>query len=345
MTSHAPKGPAALAVTMGDPAGIGGEIALRAWASRRPDTPVFFAIDDASRLEALAARFGIPCPTAQIASPAEAAEVFSRALPVLAPLRPLPTPVSLGVPDASAADAVIGTIDQAVALVKIGAASGIVTNPIHKAGLRAAGFTFPGHTEYLGHLAGGVEAVMMLAIEDLRVVPVTVHVAIRDVARVLTTYAIVRRGLITAAALKADFGLAQPRLAVAALNPHSGEMGAMGDEESNIIAPAVAALQRSGVDAKGPFPADTLFHADARRRFDAALCMYHDQALIPLKTIDFAGGVNLTLGLPFVRTSPDHGTAFDIAAAGIADPTSLLAALRTAGAIAARRAASGPGAR
>ena len=323
---------------MGEPAGIGGEIALKAWVGRRADTPVFFVIDDAQRLAALAAHFHIPCPVVAIAAPEHAGALFSSALPVLAPQKPLTAPVTLGVAAEASAPAVIGAIDQAVALVKSGAASGMVTNPINKASLQSAGFGFPGHTEYLGHLAGGLESVMMLAVEGLRVVPVTVHLAMKDVAPGLTTEAIVHCGRVTAAALTADFGIAHPRLAVAALNPHAGEKGNMGGEESSIIAPAVAQLRAAGIDAEGPAPADTLFHAAARKRFDAAICMYHDQALIPLKTIDFAGGVNVTLGLPFVRTSPDHGTAFDIAARGVADPSSLLAALHMAAAIAARRA-------
>ena len=327
-----------LALTMGEPAGIGGEITLKAWAARREDTPAFFVIDDAARLEALAARFHIACPVARITAPAETVSIFPRALPVLSPDRPLTASVILGKPATTAASAVIGAIDQAVALVKSGAAAGLVTNPINKDSLQSAGFTYPGHTEYLGHLAGNMDAVMMLAVEGLRVVPVTIHLAMQAVAGALTTSAIVHCGRITAAALKSDFGIARPRLAVAALNPHAGEKGRMGDEETRIIAPAVAQLRAEGIDATGPSPADTLFHADARKRFDAALCMYHDQALIPLKTIDFTGGVNVTLGLPFVRTSPDHGTAFDIADKGIADPSSLLAALRVAGAIAARRA-------
>ena len=322
---------------MGEPAGIGGEIALKAWAAKRADTPAFFVIDDAARLTALAARFNIPCPLAAIAAPAEAMGLFTRALPVLTPRTPLTTAVVLGVPTGAAAAAVIGAIDQAVALVQSGAAAAMVTNPIHKAGLLGSGFAFPGHTEYLGHLADDIEPVMMLAVEGLRVVPVTVHMAVRDVADALTTDLIVRRGRTTAKALQTDFGIARPRLAVAALNPHGGESNQMGDEETRIIGPAIAQLRAEGIDASGPAPADTLFHAEARKRFDAALCMYHDQALIPLKTIDFAGGVNVTLELPFVRTSPDHGTAFDIAARGLADPSSLLAALALAGAIATRR--------
>jgi 4-hydroxythreonine-4-phosphate dehydrogenase len=325
---------------MGDPAGIGGEITLKSWAARSRSTPPFFIIDDVARLTAIAERFNIACPVEAIAGPGDAVGVFARALPVLAPERPLTAPVVLGTPGGEGASAVIGAIDQAVRLVKSGAASGMVTNPIHKAGLAGANFAFPGHTEYLGHLAGGVDTVMMLAVEGLRVVPVTIHVAIKDVATALTAQAIVRAGLMTAAALKAEFGISHPRLAVAALNPHAGEKGKMGDEESRIIAPAVAKLRAEGIAASGPSPADTLFHAAARAGFDAALCMYHDQALIPLKTIDFAGGVNITLGLPFVRTSPDHGTAFDIAARGIADPSSLMAALRMAADIARRRSST-----
>jgi 4-hydroxythreonine-4-phosphate dehydrogenase len=331
--------PAPLALTMGEPAGVGGEIALKAW-TRRENLPAFFIIDDADRLSALAGRFGIDCPIASIAAPAEAHEVFHRALPVMPLAAPLPA-VSLGVPSASTAQAVVGAINQAVDYVKAGTASGMVTNPIQKAILQNTGFAFPGHTEYLGHLAGIPDPVMMLLIEELKVVPVTVHIAIKDVAGTLTTGAIVHAARITAASLIRDFGIARPRLAVAALNPHAGEKGKMGGEEGSIIAPAIAQLREDGLDVSGPAPADTLFHAAARRGYDAAICMYHDQALIPLKTLDFAGGVNMTLGLPFVRTSPDHGTACDIADTGAADPSSLMAALRTAGAVAARRDQAG----
>jgi 4-hydroxythreonine-4-phosphate dehydrogenase len=250
---------------------------------------------------------------------------------------------TLGRPDAANARAVIASIDQAVALVTRGRAAALVTNPIQKASLQDAGFKFSGHTEYLGHLAGGARAVMMLTVEraspPLRVVPVTVHEPLRAVAGLLSIESIVRCARAAVAALMADFGVARPRLAVAALNPHAGEDGKIGDEEARIIAPAVAALKASGIDARGPAPADTLFHAAARAAYDAVICMYHDQALVPLKTIDFAGGVNVTLGLPFVRTSPDHGTALDIAARGIADATSFIAALELAARLAARRAA------
>ncbi len=330
---------APLALTMGEPAGIGGEIALKAWM-RRAELPPFFIIDDAVRLDALAKRFGIACPIAPIADARETHDVFARALPVLALAKPLPQTVTLGAPSGVSAPSVVSSIDQAVALVKAGATSGLVTNPIQKATLQNAGFAFPGHTEYLGHLAGGADAVMMLLIEELKVVPVTVHVAIKDVAATLSTAAIVHCARVTATALARDFGVARPRLAIAALNPHAGEKGKMGGEETSVIAPAIAQLRADGIDVSGPAPADTLFHAAARRGYDAAICMYHDQALIPLKTLDFAGGVNMTLGLPFVRTSPDHGTACDIANQGIADPSSLIAALKAAGAVAARRAIS-----
>ncbi len=320
---------------MGEPAGIGGEILLRAWAKRGLDTPVFFAIDDPERLRRLAARFAIPCDVKLISKPAEARSVFAHALPVL-PLSVGLGEVTLGQAHADNGKAVIAAIDQAVALVQRGDAAGMVTNPIQKASLQSAGFAFPGHTEYLGHLAGATPA-MMLAIEGLRVVPVTVHMPVKDIAVKLTTQAIVEHGHITDAGLKRDFGVAKPRLAVAALNPHAGESGKMGDEEIRIIAPAVAELNAAGITTFGPSPADTLFHAAARERYDAVLCMYHDQALIPLKTLDFAGGVNITLGLPFVRCSPDHGTALDIAAKGVADPTSLIAAIRMADQMARRR--------
>jgi 4-hydroxythreonine-4-phosphate dehydrogenase len=219
----------------------------------------------------------------------------------------------------------------------------MVTNPINKKILQDDGFAYPGHTEYLGHVANAAP-VMMLAVErtdpPLRVVPVTVHLPLRQVAAALTTEAIVAAGRVAAAALRSDFAVAAPRLAVAALNPHAGEDGAIGDEEARLIAPAVAALRAAGIDAAGPAPADTLFHAAARAGFDAVICMYHDQALVPLKALDFWGGVNVTLGLPFVRTSPDHGTAFDIAARGLARPDSLIAAIELAARIAAARIAA-----
>jgi 4-hydroxythreonine-4-phosphate dehydrogenase len=266
----------------------------------------------------------------------EADTRFHEGVPVL-PLR-LKAKAVPGSPDGRNAEAVIAAIDKAVSLARNGEASGVVTCPIHKATLYGAGFKFPGHTEYLAALCGGPAPVMMLVIEGLRVVPVTVHLSLARAARELTTAAIVAAAVTTHHALVRDFGIASPRLAVAALNPHAGEDGAMGDEEKTVIGPAIADLKQRGIDVRGPLPADTLFHAGARARYDAAICMYHDQALIPLKTLDFAGGVNVTLGLPIVRTSPDHGTAFDIAGQDRADPSSLLAALRLAERIAVSRA-------
>ncbi len=311
---------------MGDPAGIGGELTVRAWQALRGSGPAFVALDDPARLAALGAA------VREIASPDAAG--FADALPVL-PVR-LAAPTTPGRPDAANAPATIASIERAARLALAGAVAGVVTNPISKAVLYGTGFAFPGHTEFLGALTGG-EPVMMLAAPALRVVPVTVHVSLRTALAVLSTAAIVAAARITAAALARDFGLPRPRLAVAGLNPHAGEQGAMGDEEIRIIAPAIAALRAEGIDVSGPWPPDTMFSEAARARYDAAICMYHDQALIPLKTLDMTHGVNVTLGLPIVRTSPDHGTAFDIAGLGRADPSSLIAAIRMAHAIAERR--------
>jgi len=329
---------APLVLTMGEPAGIGGEITLKAWREHvSRGVPPFFAIDDPTRLTALAKAIGLDVPVREIHAPGETLHVFPDALPVLAQLLPrMPVP---GHPDPANAPAVIAAIERAVSLVRSGQVSAVVTNPIQKETLYNAGFAYPGHTEFLGALANVAHPVMMLASPELRVVPVTVHLSLADALAALSTAAIVTCGRVTAAALARDFGIARPRLAVAALNPHAGEAGAMGHEERDIIAPAVAALVALGIDATGPAPADTLFHAEARKRYDAVLCMYHDQALIPLKTLDFERGINVTLGLPFIRTSPDHGTATDIAGRGIANPASLIAALTTASAMAARRAA------
>ena len=329
---------APLALTMGEPAGIGGEITLMAWQKRAQSAlPPFFIIDNPSRLERLAARLGLSVPLRPIAQPAEASRLFATALPVL-PIE-LSKPVQPGRPDPANAPAVIEAITKAVALVRSGRAGGVVTNPIQKETLYAAGFSHPGHTEFLGHLAKVKHPVMMLAGPELRVVPVTVHLSLVDALGMLSTGAIVIAGRVTAEALKRDFGIERPRLAVAALNPHAGEAGTMGREEIEIIAPAVKKLSSLGIAASGPMPADTLFHPAARKRYDAVICMYHDQALIPLKTLDFEHGVNVTLGLPFIRTSPDHGTATDIAGKGVANPASLMAALSLAGAMAKRRAA------
>ncbi|HEV2301952.1 MAG TPA: 4-hydroxythreonine-4-phosphate dehydrogenase PdxA [Stellaceae bacterium] len=328
--------PLPLAVTMGEPSGIGGEIALAAWLGRRETDPAFYLIDEPDRLADLAGGLGWDVPVHAIAAPAEAISTCREALPVL----PLGTRLRgrPGRPDPADAPAILAAIDRAVRDVQEGRAGALVTNPIQKDNLYRAGFRHPGHTEYLAELAGtGTAPVMMLASETLRVVPVTIHLALRQAVATLSTAAIVHAGRVTAAALRRDFGIAAPVLAVAGLNPHAGENGALGEEDRGIVAPAVAELRVLGIDARGPFAADTLFHEEARRRYDAALCMYHDQALIPLKTLDFYGGVNITLGLPFVRTSPDHGTALDIAGRGIARPDSFQAALRIASRMAINR--------
>ncbi|MFC7334506.1 4-hydroxythreonine-4-phosphate dehydrogenase PdxA [Rhodocista pekingensis] len=328
-----------LALTMGEPAGIGGEIALAAWRDRADRAvPPFVLLDDPARLAALAGSLGWDVPLVTVADPAEAPGLFGSALPVL-PVA-LRVPVRYGQPDPANGPAVLESIDRAVALCREGRAAAVVTNPIQKSALYATGFRWPGHTEYLAHLAGQAEEpVMLLEGGGLRVVLATIHIPLKDVPAALSTAGIVRVATATAAGLTADFGVARPRLAVAALNPHAGESGSLGREEIEIIAPAVAALQAVGIDAAGPLPADTLFHPGARSRYDAVVCMYHDQALIPLKTLDFETGVNVTLGLPFVRTSPDHGTALGIAGTGTASASSLIAALHTAARIAARRAA------
>jgi 4-hydroxythreonine-4-phosphate dehydrogenase len=327
---------APLVLTMGEPAGIGGEIALAAWSRRSAGIPVFALIDDPGRLRTLARRLGMAVEIREIETPQEANETWSTALPIL-PIR-LAAPSVPGKLDPRNADAVIGSIEAAVRLVKSGQASAMVTNPIHKHVLIEAGFKHPGHTEFLAELAGpGTVPIMMLACPGLRVVPITVHMALKDAVRSLDIECILAAGRITAAALKRDFAIAEPRLAVAGLNPHAGEGGLFGREEIEIIGPALDQLRRDGILVQGPLPADTMFHLGARAGYDAALCMYHDQALIPIKTIDFERGVNVTLGLPFVRTSPDHGTAFDIAGTGRASPESLIAALSMAAQMVAAR--------
>jgi 4-hydroxythreonine-4-phosphate dehydrogenase len=317
-----------LVLTMGEPAGIGAEIAAGAWRALHATGPAFCLIDDATR------DFGVPVRA--IDAPEDAAAVFAQALPVLH--RALPAPPQPGRPDTANAPAVIAAISEAVALCRAGRAAGVVTNPIQKATLTATGFRHPGHTEYLGEIAGtGVPPVMMLASHDLRVVPVTVHEPLaRAIAR-LTPDLIAETARITARALREEFAIAAPRLAVAGLNPHAGEAGTMGREDIDIVAPAVAMLRAEGIDARGPMPPDTMFTALARPTYDAAICLYHDQALIPIKTLDMAGGVNVTLGLSIVRTSPDHGTALDIAGTGRADPSSLIAAIRLAAELARAR--------
>ncbi|WP_341702371.1 4-hydroxythreonine-4-phosphate dehydrogenase PdxA [Ferrovibrio sp.] len=325
-----------LAVTMGEPAGIGGEIALQAWLRRNTDRlPAFFLLDDPDRLAALAARHGWQVPLRPVATAAEAAGIFPESLPVL-PVR-LPAAVTPGHPDPANAAAVLAAIERATTLALSAEAGAVVTNPIHKAALYGAGFRYPGHTEFLAALCGNVTPVMMLASDRLRVVPVTIHVSLRRAIDLLSADLIVETARITAADLREKFGIPQPRLAIAGLNPHAGEAGSMGEEDAAIVAPAVERLRAEGLDVAGPLPPDTMFHPAARAGYDAAICMYHDQALIPIKTLDFDSGVNVTLGLPIIRTSPDHGTAFDIAGQGIARADSLVAALRMAGDMALHR--------
>ncbi len=317
-----------LALTMGDPAGIGPEIARTAWQALRGSGPAFVLLADP-------ALGGTP-----VACVDEARELFADALPVL-PTTALSVPPVPGRPDPCNALAVTGSIAEAVRLATTGAVEGIVTGPIAKAVLKQAGFPHPGHTEYLAALTGRPgQAVMMLAGPSLRVVPVTIHVSLRRALDLLDADGIVRVARTTAAALRRDFGIRRPRLAIAGLNPHAGEDGHMGTEEDTLIRPAMRRLEADGLDLIGPMPPDTMFTPAARARYDAAICMYHDQALIPLKTLDMAQGVNVTLGLDLVRTSPDHGTAFDIAGRGVADPSSLIAALRMADSIARNRKAA-----
>ncbi|MEG3618941.1 4-hydroxythreonine-4-phosphate dehydrogenase PdxA [Magnetovibrio sp. PR-2] len=327
-----------LAVTMGDPAGVGGEITLKAWLARSSQKLApFFVLDDPGRLISLAKLLNLDVPIRRVETPTEAELHFDTALPVIS--LPLAVPPVLGTPSPENAKMTIGSIERAVELVLRGEASAVVTNPIAKEPLYDAGFTFPGHTEFLAHLGGlSTPPVMMLACDHLRVVLATVHVSILEAVQQLDGDKICEVARITHDALKRDFGIQNPTIAVAGLNPHAGEGGAMGREEIEIITPAVKTLQAQGINAMGPFPPDTMFTAKALPTFDAALCMYHDQGLIPLKTLDFERGVNTTLGLPFVRTSPDHGTAFDIAGHGKASPESLMAAMKMADDMATARA-------
>jgi 4-hydroxythreonine-4-phosphate dehydrogenase len=319
-----------LAMTMGEPAGIGPELALAAWRERSPRAP-FFVLAAPAILASTARRVKFAAPIIET-DPAGAAAAFPKGLPVV----PLKSPVEdkPGFPSAANAAATIESIVRAVEAVHEGAARAVVTNPIAKAVLYEAGFQFPGHTEYLGELAKAWGApafpVMMIWSEALKVVPVTIHLPLAEAAHALTAELIVKTARVVDRDLRARFGLARPRLAVSGLNPHAGEGGAMGREEITIIAPAIERLRAEGVDVVGPLPADTMFHPKARAGYDVALTMYHDQGLIPAKTLAFDEAVNVTLGLPFVRTSPDHGTAFDIAGKGVANPASLIAALRLA---------------
>ncbi len=330
-----------LALTMGDPSGIGPEITLALWLRRQTlDLPRFFVLACPKLLADRAQQLGIHAPIAEVDPrsfdwPADALAVSPLEHRVEA------TP---GRPDSGNAEAIVESIERAVSLVLDGVSPALVTNPIAKAQLYEAGFGFPGHTEYLAELASrrsgtAVRPVMMLAGPLLRAVPVTIHIPLRDVPGRLTTGEIVETGTIVAADLSSRFAVEHPRLAVAGLNPHAGESGALGTEDQQVVAPAVAELGRRGIDAFGPLPADTMFHEAARESYDAALCMYHDQALIPAKALGFDDTVNVTLGLPFIRTSPDHGTAFDIAGKGVARADSLIAATRLARAMADNAAA------
>ncbi len=317
-----------LIMTCGDPSGIGPELAVKARGLVKGSVP-FVWLGDPQHLPERA-------DWVEVESVADALEAACGVLAVLRhdfPARAVP-----GAPDAANAGAIVAVIARAVGLVQDGAASGIVTCPINKAALKSgAGFGFPGHTEYLADLAGGVPVVMMLACEGVRVVPATIHIPLSEVPGALTSEGLEQCLRITRSGLMRDCGIAVPRIAVAGLNPHAGEAGVMGREEIEVITPVLERLRGEGWAIDGPLPADTMFHAGARAGYDVAVCMYHDQALIPIKTIDFAGGVNVTLGLPFIRTSPDHGTAYGIAGQGVADPTSLVAALRMAAQMAERR--------
>jgi len=328
-----------LALTSGEPAGIGPDITIKAWLRRDElKLPAFYLVGDRDSVGKRAEGLGLKVKIADV-RPEDAVAAFADALPVVATgqaatARP-------GQPDDSSAEAALASIRQAVADVAAGRASAVVTNPIAKSVLYRAGFRHPGHTEFLAELAtsGGrtPQPVMMLWSPTLAVVPVTIHLSLREAIAQLSSELIVSTARIAVADLKARFGLAHPRLAVSGLNPHAGEDGSLGLEDQTIVAPAIEMLRNEGIDARGPLPADTMFHAAARKTYDCAICMYHDQALIPIKTIAFEDAVNVTLGLPFIRTSPDHGTAFDIAGSGRANPSSLIAALRLADRMAAAR--------
>jgi 4-hydroxythreonine-4-phosphate dehydrogenase len=327
----------ALALTSGEPAGIGPDITLKAWLRRDElGLPAFYWLGDAAALDARAKALGWNVSLAEV-RPEEAHRTFAQALPVVSTGHT--ATAQPGHPDDSSAAAAMASISQAVADVMTGQAGAVVTNPIAKHVLYRAGFRHPGHTEYLAELAATSHStpqpVMMLWSPALAVVPVTIHVSVREALQQLSSELIATTARIVVAGLKSHFGIARPRLAVSGLNPHAGEDGSLGTEERTIVAPAIDILCKEGFDVRGPFPADTMFHEAARRTYDCAICMYHDQALIPIKTLAFEDAVNVTLGLPFIRTSPDHGTAFDIAGTGKANPASLIAALRLAARMAA----------
>ena len=320
-----------LALTFGEPAGIGPDITLAAWRRRAElALPPFYVIADPQCLVRRGKRLGLDVPIETV-EPAQAATAFARALPVVR--LDMAATAEPGKPDSTSAPAAIASIDRAVADVVGGAAAAVVTKPVAKNVLYKSGFDDPGHTEYLAKLSFELTGnpawpVMMLWSPELAVVPVTIHLPVKLVPQRLTRDLIFETGRVVARDLTERFGIARPRLAIAGLNPHAGEGGTLGDEDGSVVGPAVERLIADGIDARGPLAADSMFHAAARETYDAALCMYHDQALIPIKTLAFDHAVNVTLGLPFVRTSPDHGTAFDIAGSGKADPSSLIAAIR-----------------
>ena len=332
-----------IAITMGDPAGISGEITIKAWAeqhqiSRYP----FFLIDDPKRILKIANGLDLHLPIYLIDRPELANKVFKRALPIL--VERLSFDVIPGSPSPSNASTVIRSIDIATEAVLSGTASAMVTNPIHKSTLYESGFSYPGHTEYLAKLTNAENPPgMMLVSKGLRVIPVTIHLSLKEAIDALSTDKLVDCINLANKALKMDFGIENPRIAVAGLNPHAGENGHLGREEIEIITPAIDKLRLARINVNGPFPADSLFHKESRENYDLIICMYHDQALIPSKLLDFRCGVNVTLGLPIIRTSPDHGTALDIAGNGEADPRSLMEAINFAGKLAENRKKSSNG--
>ena len=340
--SGAPASDLPLAVTAGDPAGIGLEITLKAWAQRQArNLPAFVVVGPYEAIQTLSHVLGLAIPVISVRSYSEGQSAFAAALPVIDV--PLAIKAKPGTPESANGAAVISAIERAVRAVRLGEARAVVTNPISKYVLHSAGFKHPGHTEFLGTLAATfpakspVRPVMMLASDLLKVVPLTIHIPLRDVPGSISENLIVETARIVASSLTRDFGIASPRIAIAGLNPHAGENGSIGTEDATMIKPAIVRLLNEGLRVTGPHPADTLFHAAARTTYDAVIAMYHDQALIPIKTLAFDTGVNVTLGLPFVRTSPDHGTAFDIAPHGRASAASLIAAIKLAETIAARR--------
>ncbi len=328
------KQKAPIALTMGDPAGIGPELCLKAWKARNENNlPPFAVLADLKVLSQYADILGEDVPLKEITHISQAIEIFDTSLPVLNVK--VKNEVEPGKPNSDAAKAIISSIEKAVELSSVGEASAVVTNPIAKSVLYKAGFTHPGHTEFLGELGKKLykteaSPVMMLASSELRTVPVTIHIPLEDVPAALTYGKLIQTIKITHQDLKQYFNIQTPHIAVTGLNPHAGEDGNLGKQEQDVIIPAIKKLQSEGLNITGPYPADAIFHAAARKTYDVVIAMYHDQALIPLKTLSFDEGVNVTLGLPFIRTSPDHGTAFNIAGKGIANPTSLIHALKMA---------------